>query len=294
MLLISVSQAYLLSEVSIIPSGSLAPNTSVTASIQINLFSSGLSTFPEGNILQLVTDLDNAEWTWWVQLNGVGTSQPKIKGRVLQITSWELTYDKNVGRESVRVQLEGTAPKVSATQNKVIFDLLELDSNNSIIPNSEIQKTSLIVNPADMLNGIASLTNDLKALRTEIDKNITVGSDTSKAEVKYINAQQEITAAGKLPVSGYLSAIKHLTDAQTQIISGRKDLDESWALKQTSNAREKQARMAVLQDTKNERERFNLLCILGGAFVIFAIGSIITIIKYNRWKKAQKKEADKK
>jgi hypothetical protein len=236
-LILPISQAYQLSEVSIIPSGSLAPGTSVTASFQIDIDSlSRLSTFPEGNILQLITELDNANWTWWIQLDGRGSRQPLTRGRLLQMTSWELTYHKDVAKESVRVLLEGTTPQVTSTQNKIIFDILELDQNFNIVPNSEIQKTSLVVNPVDIQNGIASLTNDLQSLRTEIDNKTALGADISKAEEKYREAMQEIKAAKIFPPSGYTNAMIHLVEAKALIGVGLKYSDEAWALKMVDDA----------------------------------------------------------
>lgn len=235
-LIIPAMQAFQISEVSIIPSGSLAPGTSVTATFQFEIPSSGLRTFPEGNILQLVTDLDNANWTWWIQLNGRGNQQPKVNGRVLQITSWELTYHKDIARESVRVLLEGIAPQVTATQNKIIFDILELDPDLNIVPNSETQKTALVVNPSDITNGIAALTIDLQSLRTEINNKTALGADTSKSEEKYRQAEQEIKAAQAFLTSGYTNAMKRLVEAKALIGVGLKYADESWALKMVNDA----------------------------------------------------------
>jgi hypothetical protein len=230
------SQAYPISELSIIPSGSLAPSTSVTATFQIDIPQSGIATFPEGNTLQFITDLDNANWTSWIILNGRGNLQPVIHGRILQLSSWELTYHKNVALESVRVLLQGDAPQVTATQNKIIFDILELDPNFNIVPNSEIQKTALIVNPSDITNGIASLNNDLQSLRAEITNKTAIGADTSKAEEQYHEVEQEIKAAQVFPVSGYSNAMNHLVEAKSLIGVGLKYTDESWALKMVSDA----------------------------------------------------------
>jgi hypothetical protein len=289
-LVIPVSQAYSVSTVSIIPSGSLAPGTSVTASFQINISSSGLSTFPEGNTLQIITDLDNANWTWWILLDGVGNVHPKTSGQLLQITSWELSYREDVAREeSVRVLLEGIAPQITATQNKIIFDILELDSNFTMVPDSEIQQSSLIINPADISIGVATLTGDLESFMTEINNKSINGVDTSEIELQYREAQKEITAAKNLPSSQYRSAIKHLTNAQVLIGSGLKDLNEAWVQKTASNAQEEQARIIALQDSERQKSSLTILCILGVAFVIFAIGSSILVVRYRRKQQGKEK-----
>lgn len=235
-LVIPVSQAYSLSAVSIIPSDSLAPGTPVTASFQIIIPHSEFSTFPEGNTLQLVTDLDNVNWSWWVNLNGIGNPHPVTHDRILQMTSWELTYSNNTVRESVRILLEGNAPQVTATQNKIIFDILELDSNFKMISGSETQHTSLVINPSDIRDGAASLTGDLNSFRTKINNKSAMGVDTSKAENKYQEAQQAITAAQGLSSSLYLNAMKYLTNAKESIVIGLKNLDEADAQKAVKDA----------------------------------------------------------
>jgi hypothetical protein len=292
-LIIPFSQAYTMGEVSIIPSGSLAPGTQVTASFEIYFLESGLSTFPEGNSLQLVTDLDYANWTWWINFNGVGNSHPVTHGRVLQITSWDLTYHREVARESVRVLLEGTAPQVSSTQNKIIFDILELDRNYTIVKDSETQRISLVINPTDIPNAVTVLTTDLQILRTEINNKTSLGADTKKAEEKYKIAQQELGAANNQSQSRYPDAISHLTNAQSTIVLGMTDLNEAWVLRQGQTTQEEQAKAIALREAEIRKEQSNTLIILAVVFTGFAIGSIVTVIRYNQWKKAQKKEDEK-
>lgn len=198
---------------------------------------SGRTTFPENNTLQLVTDLVNETWTYWVFLDNIGSPHPVVRDRVLQITSWELTYrSEGLNKEYVRVLLEGDAPGVSQTKNIIVFDLMELDPHFNVIQSSTVQRTAIVANPADIKNGIAVMTAGLDSLKTDIQKKRDLGVDVSRGELKYLGAQQQINLADNVSQSLYITGLEHLSRAENLINEGYHENDKAWAQKTLNDA----------------------------------------------------------
>jgi len=198
---------------------------------------SGKTTFPENNTLQLVTDLVNETWTYWVFLDNTGSPHPVVRDRVLQITSWELTYrSESLKKAYVRVLLEGDAPGVSQTKNITVFNLMELDSNYNIVRGSEVQRSTIVANPADIKNGIAVMTANLQSLQADINKKSALGVDVSRGQLKYMGAQQQINLADNVSQSLYILGLEHLLRAENLTRDGFKENDKAWAQKTLNDA----------------------------------------------------------
>ena len=141
---VQVVSAFSVSTISIDPSGYLIPGTPVIVSLKIDFVATGGETFPSSSTLQMITDLENPKWTWTRLLNGVENPQPQAGGKMLELTGWDLSYPSAV-EESVRITLEGVAPSVTSTTDKIIVKIQEVDSRNNIVTSSKVEYTRLVV-----------------------------------------------------------------------------------------------------------------------------------------------------
>ena len=211
--------------VTVDPQGAMAPGTPVTAS-----FSVDATSWPVTDDLQLYTDLDKPTWSYSLIVGGVETKQPSETTKSFSVIGFILSYLKTpVPEVSLKVTLEGTAPSVDQTGNKSIFRVTELDSSGRPITSSQVEVTAMIVNPGDVTASIAARNADLQSFRSQIDEKAAMGIDTSEAEAKYSEAQQDIATAQAQPVSQYIQALNSLNAAQNAISDGQKALDKAWA-----------------------------------------------------------------
>ena len=209
--------------VTVDPSGSLTPGTPVT--VQFKIDASG---FPSGGEIRLFTDLDNPKWTYTIIVNGIENIRPVEGGRTLAISGFELSY-KTSDDVSVRTTLEGVAPPVTQTTNKTIVRITEYDANGKPLTSSQVEKTALVINTGEVASTIASADAELQVYRTHIDEKAALGIDTSAAEVKYNEAQQNIDSARSRPSNEYAGALGDLTAATAAIKDGETALDQAWA-----------------------------------------------------------------
>jgi hypothetical protein len=213
-----------IASVSIDPSGSLTPNNPVTVSFKVE--NSGV--FPSDGEIQLFTDLEKPKWTYTIIVNGIENLRPVEGGRTLTITGFELSY-KTSDEVSVRVTLEGLAPPVDKTTEKVVIRVTEFDSNGKAVTSTQVEKKAMVINTADVASTIASADAELQTYRTHIDEKAALGIDTSAAEAKYTEANQKVSSARSRPTNEYASALTDLTAAKTAITDGETALDKAWA-----------------------------------------------------------------
>jgi hypothetical protein len=227
--------AFYVSSISIDPSGSLTPGQQVLVSFKIDFTSTGDSTFPAGGELDLSTDLEKPKWTWTLLLDGVENPRPTETGRMLALSGFELSYPSKV-EESVRITLEGTAPSVTQSTNKTIIKILESDSNGNELTSSLIEKTTMVINTAEVSKSIDDQGGILQGYRSHIDEKAALGIDTTAAEAKYNEAKAKIDAARARQSTQYTQAYDDLKAAQTAIDDGEKALDRAWAENEVTNA----------------------------------------------------------
>ncbi|NMB79664.1 MAG: hypothetical protein GYA23_11290 [Methanomicrobiales archaeon] len=230
-----VVSAWSVSEVVIEPSGSLTPGTAVTVSYKIQFTGSGDVTFPSSSDLKMSTDLDSAKWTYTLIKDGIEEPRPQESGKTLLLGGFELEYPSDI-EEVVRVTMEGKAPAVTATSNKTIIDIVELDKNNRAVDSSRVTRTTLVINTADVIQAISAKRSDLQTFRTHIDEKAAIAIDTSGAEVKYNDAKSKIDAAAALPSTQYTTAFSYLSTATNLMADGEKALDKAWAESEVANA----------------------------------------------------------
>ncbi len=209
--------------VTVDPSGSLTPGTPVTTQFKIDA-----GGFPSGGEIRLFTDLDNPKWTYTIIVNGIENIRPVEGGRTLAINGFELSY-KTSDDVSVRTTLEGVAPPVTQTTNKTIVRITEYDTTGKPLTSSQVEKTALVINTGEVVSTIASADAELQVYRTHIDEKAALGIDTSAAEVKYNEAQQNIDSARSRPSNEYAGALGDLTAATAAIKDGETALDLAWA-----------------------------------------------------------------
>ena len=234
-LCVQAVSAFQVSNIAINPSGSMTPGTPVTVSYRVDFTASADETFPGTNELDMSTDLDKPSWTYSLVLDGVETPQPPSTGRMLSVSGWILSYPASV-EESLKVNLEGTAPTVPTTSNKTIIQLQEVDSHNNIITNTVVKREAVIVNIAEVQTKVTEKDAALQAFRSHIDEKSAMGIDTSEAEAKYSEAQQKIAAAKNAPSTQYVQSFANLDAAQAAIDAGEAALDRAWAESEVTNA----------------------------------------------------------
>jgi hypothetical protein len=214
----SQSGYFIVSPVSIVPSGSLAPANPVTATFKIEL----PGVFPSDGELQLFTDLDKPKWTSTIIVNGIENLRPVSGGHTLSISGFELNHRPS-DVVSVRVTLEGAAPPVAQTSTKTIFRITEY-LNGKPVTSSQVEKTALVINTGDVVSVIYSTDAALQVFRTQIDGRAAIGVDTSAAEVKYNEAMQKLNSARSRPANQYTEALADLHAASVAISEGENTL----------------------------------------------------------------------
>jgi hypothetical protein len=232
---IQAVSAFVVSSITVDPSGAMVSDTPVIVSFKIELTGAGDETFTSGNELQMSTDLDKARWTYALVLDGVETPQPENTGRVLSVSGWILAYPAEK-EESLKVTLEGVTPKISKTSEKNMIRITEYDSHNNPLTSTIVYKNATIVNPSEITDRINTLKASIQTFRSHIDEKAALGVDTSSAEGKYSEAQSKTDAAGKVPTSQYLQAFTTLDAAEAAITDGESALDRAWAENEVLNA----------------------------------------------------------
>jgi hypothetical protein len=223
--------AFSVATVQVDPSGSLTPGTPVTVSFKIE--NSGV--FPSDNEIQIFTELDKPKWTYTVIINGVENLRPVMGGRTLAIGGFELSY-KTSDQVALRVALEGVAPTVNQTTNKTLVRITQYDGNNKPITSTQVERTAMVINTAEVASTISSRSADLQVYRTHIDEKAVIGIDTAAAEAKYNEAKQKIDSARTRPSNQFAAALGDLNAATAAIAAGEKVLDKAWAENEVSAA----------------------------------------------------------
>lgn len=229
----AVSMAsFTVNSLSISPSGTLVPGTTVDVSFNIQLPSGASSQ----NSLQLYTQLEKPKWSYVINVNDVANGATTASTKTVNINSFLLTY-KEDDDVSVSVTLEGTAPSVTSTSNQTLIQVSEVDSNGNTGSTKYVQ-SALVVNTNDVATAISNANSQLSQFRTEIDEKAAMDIDTSAAEAKYNSAQSLISAAQSLPSTSYTEALNKVNTAVSTISDGETLLDKAWAEKEISDAME--------------------------------------------------------
>jgi len=195
--LVCITSAIAVGNIAITPSGDLVSGvTKASADFIINFPSSGGYSFDSSNALSMDTDLDNATWTTSLVLDGQESDYPPQTGKNIRISGWELSYPSR-RTVSLKVRLNGVAPLVDTSQEKILIRVRELSSNNAAITGSQVVKTKMVINPATLGASVSSEAANLTALRTKIDELAGRGVNVAAAESKYGQANTLLQQAQK-------------------------------------------------------------------------------------------------
>ncbi|MDO9540571.1 MAG: hypothetical protein Q7J09_11310 [Methanocalculus sp.] len=209
-----------------IPSGDLTPGTRLNIETTVS-FATGTtgSTFPGGDTLQFYTDLETARWNIAIVLNSVENPRPLETGRTVRISGFELEYPSGMDLK-VRVTLEGVVPTVSATGDKAVLRIRQLDSSDNVRSGGEYIVTKTVINPAEVQTSIIAAKADLQTFKAEIEAAKADGVDTTAVDAKFNSAELSLQSAEGAG-SNVGSAQSFLNTARTAITDGRKLLEES-------------------------------------------------------------------
>jgi hypothetical protein len=227
--------AFAVSSITVDPSGSMTANTPVIVTFKIQISGAGDETFASDDELQLSTDLEKAQWSYSLVLDGIDMPQPDNSGRVLSVSGWVLSYPSEK-EESLQVTLQGISPTVSTTTEKSMIKITEYDGHGNPIAGSIVQRNATIVNMEDIQRQVNEMKTSLQTYRSHIDEKSALGIDTAAAEGKYSEAQSKVSAAEKTPSTQYQQAFTYLDAAKAAIDDGETALDRAWAESEVINA----------------------------------------------------------
>jgi len=89
--------------------------------------------------LQLSSEVNNPSWTYSLILDGIEILQRQRSAKNVNINGWLLSYPSN--REIyMKVTMEGTAPIVDVSQEKIVIAIRELNHIGSTISGTETTK----------------------------------------------------------------------------------------------------------------------------------------------------------
>lgn len=91
--------------------------------------------------------------------------------------------------------MQGTAPAVDKSEEKILLRVRELSGGNVAVTGSEVVKTKMVLNPASIGETISAESANLTALRTKIDELAGRGVDVSAVESKYSQASTFLQTA---------------------------------------------------------------------------------------------------
>ena len=151
------------------PSGDLVSGlTQSSATFKVNFGSSGGKTFESSNSLQMETELEDATWSYNIILDGVENPAKTESGPNIRLSGSELSYpaDRTV---SLMVKVEGTAPVVTTSAEKVIMRVQELGSGNTLVGTAVLKK-KMVLNPATIGETIQSQSARMSNLSQELDQ----------------------------------------------------------------------------------------------------------------------------
>lgn len=214
-------------------SGDLSPGQAVKVSVVLTLQDYGSYSFPADHSLALYTDLDNPVWNYYIELAGRSDPPRTISARNLPINGFDLSYSADTDVR-LMVAVEGTAPTVTATQEKILIRVRQVDEEKDVVDDSEYSITRTIVNPQDVQANIATAQTRLTALKTSIDEKLAAGIDTTAAQAKYDEAKAAINRASS--TSDFAAAKADLTTAQNAMSAAETALVQAEAQKEINDA----------------------------------------------------------
>jgi hypothetical protein len=118
------------------PNGDIQPGAPVKASFDIKFNPTGGETFPSLRTLAMVTEMENAEWSYSTFIDGNPNPVINATERNVYISGWVLSYPSK--RElSMRVNVTGNAPSIPKSGNINVIRINVQDDTGAIIPGTD-------------------------------------------------------------------------------------------------------------------------------------------------------------
>jgi hypothetical protein len=118
------------------PKGDIQAGTPVNVSFDIKFNPTGGETFPSLRTLALVTDLQNAEWSYSTALDGNPSPVINATERNVYISGWVLSYPSKRDL-AMHVNVTGTVPTTPKSGNVVVLRVNVQDDTGAIIPGTD-------------------------------------------------------------------------------------------------------------------------------------------------------------
>lgn len=120
----------------ITPKGDLQAGAPMKVSFDIKFNPTGGETFPSLRTLALVTDMQNAEWSYSTSIDGNPSPLINATERNVYISGWVLSYPSK--RElSMRVNVTGNVPSTPKSGNVMLIRVNVQDDTGAIIPGTD-------------------------------------------------------------------------------------------------------------------------------------------------------------
>ena len=215
--------------VDIRPTGDLESGiTEVVADFTIDFYPRGGDTIASNEDIRLTTELANPSWGITLILDGVESKRfasPIRSGdySTVELTGWEFSYKSN--DERVRVQLTGKSPQVSGSKEILVVGVDLVDPSGRVL-NEAKRAMKFVLNPNELKGEVSTVSSDLSALQSEIDKVAAKGISVDAADAKYDEAQAAISNSN---TATYADAQIYLQNAETYIRDAYVLLDKATA-----------------------------------------------------------------
>ncbi|EHQ35925.1 MEMAR_RS02690 family S-layer glycoprotein [Methanoplanus limicola] len=207
-------------------SSGIPPGETVSVSADVKLSSSGESTFPSSNSLEVYTELESPHWTYNILINGHGSVAESYANRI-DISGYLLDYPPYKNEIAIRYRLDGRAPEVSEPEEKEVFRLSQLNEYGNAIPGGEISCKKTVDNtiepeppgnPATTGSPMITVSPDNWELLPEEDV--------------VVNAEIQLVSSGDstFPASHSIEAFTELDSPQweyTVIVNGKGTVQQS-------------------------------------------------------------------
>jgi hypothetical protein len=132
----SADSPMLVKNVVITPTGEIRSGSPVKAVFDIKFNPTGGETFPSLRTLAMLTDLENAEWSYTTFIDGNPSPVVNATERNLYISGWVLSYPSK--RElSMHVNVTGTVPSTPKSGNVYVIRVNVQDDTGAIIPGTD-------------------------------------------------------------------------------------------------------------------------------------------------------------
>lgn len=214
------SAGILVRDICISPGGNLVSGqTQVSGSFVIDLVPLGGYTFDEEHTLQLFTDLNSVTWSYVIIQDDIENPAILEVGQNVNINGWVLSYPSNHDI-SIRVNMNGIAPTVTRSEEKVMVRVAELSRMGTVISGTKVEKKAMVINPRPIDDKTRSPTSQrTNPVITSAPTNVKPTSDESSVEsqqdeiIKQLKRQNELLEEQNKKLNEQNNILQNFIDA---------------------------------------------------------------------------------